>query len=221
MPLPVCDFADSDESDEECRVFAEVTNFAGHQNKRSRSVSKSPSPNPAKKPRQSVTPPKGELDDDCKLTSVSRTSDPFWPKTQTQAGFKFLVTGNWALGHIENDVDQLQHFGQIIDEIGKLAVEQNIDVILFSGGMFSNSSPDGKTMLYACHKLRKIISRKIVADPFKTVKTPSGEPPWLVKCVLLNSFKIRLSRHRQTFRETKFSAYRHLSQLPNQRHWFV
>ena len=108
-----------------------------------------------------------------------------------------------------------------MDEIGKLAVEQNIDVILFSGGMFSNSSPDGKTMLYACHKLRKIISRKSVADPFKTLKTPSGDPPWLVKYVLLKIFKMRPSSDRQTFRETEFSAYRHLNQLPNQRHWYA
>ena len=110
MPLPVCNFVDSDEdSDHESRVFAEVTNLAGHQNKRSRSVSKTPSPNPPKKARQSVTPPGAlnDLNDDSKLTSVSRCF-PFSPKTQSQAGFKFLVTGNWALGHIENDVDQLQ-----------------------------------------------------------------------------------------------------------------
>ena len=62
--------------------------------------------------------------------------------------------------------------------MAKVALDENIDIVLLSGGLFSNSTPDEAVLLFACHKLRKVVTRGEQAIGFDTLGTSSGEDPW-------------------------------------------
>ena len=59
-----------------------------------------------------------------------------------------------------------------------MALDESIDIFLMSGGLFSNSTPDEAVLLFACHKLRKVVTRGEQTIDFNTLGTPNAENPW-------------------------------------------
>lgn len=96
------------------------------------------------------------------------------------ATLKVLVAGALNFGAVENDEPQMAEYGQVLDEIGKLAREHQCDLILLTGGLCCASTPDDEVLIYVAHRLRKLVSRGTQNILFKTRQTPSGAPPcWM------------------------------------------
>lgn len=98
--------------------------------------------------------------------------------TSVNSDIKLLVTGGFNFG-LSGSCDELvDDPGVLLDEMFTTARREQIDFVILTGNLFSNSSPNGITMHKACRKMRSNVYCAYKKDNSTHCLQAPNKPNW-------------------------------------------